>query len=133
MNNAPWILVAVIVAVAIVLIGIAAVPAYRIKQKEFKKTGKYPKGHYLGLGMAIGIALGMPFGAALDIPSLGISFGLPIGLAIGLAWEKKNADKLRPLTKKEEELKKKMLWILVATMALGIAAFAYLALRVRQG
>jgi flagellar basal body-associated protein FliL len=96
----------------------------KVMDEEFKKTGKHPKGHYIGLGMAIGMALGMPIGMALGIPSLGISFGLPLGLAIGIAWEKKNEDKLRPLTEKEEKVRRKIILYLVGALILGVLVFA---------
>jgi hypothetical protein len=116
------------IAVVILIIAVGAIiisgPAREESKKLFEKTGKHPKGYYTNLGMAFGIALGLPIGVAIGMPGIGPALGLPIGLAIGTAWEKKNEDKLRPLTKTEEEVKKKMVLFLIATAVIGLIAFA---------
>lgn len=118
----PWIMV--IIAGLIVVMAIAIIPIARVKQAEYKRTGKHPKGHYVGLGMALGMAIGMPLGVAMDNVALGPGFGLPIGLAIGMALEKKNEDKLRPLTQKEEKMQKVALAWGAGLLLLGVLAGA---------
>jgi hypothetical protein len=57
---------------------------------------KYPKGHFIGLWMSIGIAIfsgvGIPRSIATDIPGLagiGPALGVSIELAIGSSMESK--------------------------------------------
>ena len=116
-------IILIIIFVLIIVVGLISIPAFRLKQRLYKKTGKHPKGHYIGLGMALGIALGMPFGIAMDNPGLGPGFGLPIGLAFGIALEKKNEHKLRPLTKEEKEMQKKLVWFGVGALSIGVVVF----------
>ena len=60
------------------------------------EKNKYPEGHFIAQGMAIGIAigtgLGIPIGVSVGNPGL-FGMGLPIGVAIGYtignSWEKK--------------------------------------------
>jgi hypothetical protein len=40
-----------------------------------------------------------------------------------VAWEKKNEDKLRPLTEKEEEARKKIILYLIGALILGVLVF----------
>jgi uncharacterized membrane protein YfcA len=112
-----------IILILIIVIGIFAIPAIRAKQKEIERTGKYPKGHYMGLGIAMGIPIGLPLGIAIDNIALGPAFGLAIGVAIGGMLEKKHAHELRPLTKKEKEVKQKTMWLLLLTVLAGLVAF----------
>jgi len=113
----PYIML-IILAIIIALL-IIAVPAIRAKQEEIKRTGKYPKGHFIGLGMAFGVAIGMPLGIAIGNIALGPGMGLPLGLVIGMALEEKNKDKIRPLTKKEEEARQKAIAVGLALLVLG--------------
>jgi len=81
----------------------------------------------MGLGMAYGMVLGLPFGIALDNIALGPALGLPMGLAIGAALEKRHQDKLRPLTEKEEKIRRIAVFFGVGLLVLGIAAFFIIA------
>ncbi|MFH1286806.1 MAG: Gmad2 immunoglobulin-like domain-containing protein [Candidatus Magasanikbacteria bacterium] len=110
----------------IIIIGIVSIPAFKIKQEEFKRTGKHPKGHYMSLGIAIGIAIGIPFGIAIGNIALGPALGLPIGVALGASLEKKHEKDLRSMTKKEIDLKKKMMLVLLGLFILGIVVFFFL-------
>ena len=112
MEALPWVMILVFV---LLVGGLAiAIPTARIAREEYKKTGKRPKGYYVGLGLAFGIGIGMPLGPAL---------GLPIGFAIGSALEKKNEDKLRPLTEREIEMKKKSLMLVFGLLIAGMLTF----------
>lgn len=115
--------------IALLLLGVIIVTLVlflskkKVMDEEYRRTGKHPKGHYIGLGMAIGVALGIPIGFVLDMPEMSVTIGVPLGLAIGIAWEEKNKDKLRPLTEKEEEMRRKMVLYLVGTLILGLLVF----------
>jgi flagellar basal body-associated protein FliL len=121
----PWIMI-IVFLLLIVGIGIAFY-AFKANKEAFEKTGKHPKGHYMGIGMAIGIPLGIPIGVALGNVALGPALGIPMGVALGSALEKQHADELRPLTKEEEEKRKKLLWISLGLgtimLALGVTVF----------
>ena len=90
---------------------------------------KYPEGHFIGKGMAIGIAIGagigVPLSSAIGNPGM-ISIGLPIGLVLGLAmgkkWEEKakKEGKIRPLTKKEKSKKKIGLYLGIGALIVGV-------------
>jgi heme/copper-type cytochrome/quinol oxidase subunit 2 len=73
-----------------ILIGIVAIFAVKHRQKEIKKTGKYPEGHWMSRGIAIGIPLGIPIGVAMGNIALGPAIGVVIGVAIGAALKSKN-------------------------------------------
>lgn len=106
----------------------------KTQKKLYDKTGKYPKGHYMGQGMGIGIAIGIPiglaFGISMDNISLGISIGpgigVPIGVAIGTTLEKKHEKQLRPLTKEEEGLRKKAVIGGIVMLLVGLLIFVSL-------
>ena len=72
-----------------ILIGIVALFAVRRRQKEIKKTGKYPEGHWMNRGIAIGICLGIPIGVAIGNIALGSAIGVVMGAAIGAALKSK--------------------------------------------
>jgi hypothetical protein len=114
-----------IIFIIIVLVGIAAIPAFKIKQEEFKRTGKHPKGHYMGLGIALGIPLGIPIGVAMGNISIGPALGVVFGVAIGAALEKKHENELRPLTEKEKELQRRAVLMGAGLLVLGLAAFVF--------
>ena len=73
--------------------------------------------------MTIGIPLGLPFGIIIDNITIGIPIGVAIGSAIGAAWEKKHENELRPLTKEEEDLKRKNLLFLLGFGVIGFIVF----------
>jgi polyferredoxin len=85
---------------------------------------KYPEGHFLAIGMALGIPLGMVFATALENPGF-IGIGLPFGLATGLALEAKykKEGKIRPLTK--EELKARQIWVIAGIVLLVLGIFVF--------
>ena len=73
--------------------------------------------------MTIGIALGIPIGVGMGNIAIGPALGVAIGVAIGTAWEKKHEKELRPLTKKEEALKRRTILLSIGTLILGLIAF----------
>jgi hypothetical protein len=98
--------------------------AFRLKREEYRATGKYPRGHYMGHGLLIGIAIGIPIAIALENIFLGYLVGLVIGTFLGSHLEKKHEHELRPLTQKERNLRKKTIIIFSILFALGMVMFA---------
>ncbi len=99
-----------------------------------KNDKKYPKGHFVGLWMGLGIALftgiGIPLSLALKIPGLigiGPAIGAAVGLALGQSIETKyqKDGKIRPLT--EEEKKKRKIAVIAgfAILILGLVVFIF--------
>lgn len=111
--------------VLVLIIGVLAIVLSKrdITEKENKRTGKYPEGHYMNIGIALGIPIGLPIGIALDNIALGPAFGVAIGVAIGAYLENKHKGELRPLTEEEKERKKKIIYLLLGTLLLGAIAF----------
>jgi len=90
---------------------------------------KYPKGHFVGLWTAIGIAIfsgvGVPLSLAtgnLGLIGIGPAIGVGFGFGIGTAIEKKKAEEglIRPLTEAEEKRQKTTSTVLKALVVLGI-------------
>ena len=73
---------------------------------------RYPRGHFIGLGVAFGIFLGLPIGSALGNVALGPAIGAAVGLASGIVLEKKNNPNPRPLTKEEKRVRKRNVLII---------------------
>ena len=80
---------------------------------------RYPKGHFIGLGVAFGMFLGLPIGSALGNVALGPAIGAAVGIATGIVLEKKNNPNPRPLTKEEKRIRKRNVLIIAG---LGIVA-----------
>lgn len=113
--------VVMIIILVILLAGLVmSYFAFKLKKEEYEATGKYPKGHYMGQGLAIGIAIGIPIAFALDNIFAGYMVGLVIGTILGSRNESKHEHELRPLTPRERELRKKTILIFGALFILGI-------------
>lgn len=115
------------VLIVIIFLAVMSVPAIRLKQELYKKTGKHPIGYYLGYGIAFGMLIGIPMGISVDNIALGPAMGLPLGIAIGAGLEQKYKKELRPLTKEEKDMQKKLLLILLAVGTVSFFAFLYAA------
>ncbi len=106
----------------------------KTKRIEFEKTGKYPKGHYIGIVIAycmpVGILLGIPVGMLFKNFAFGLSFapslGLVFGVALGTYIEKKHEKELRPLSAKELKLNKFGLFIGLGIVVLGVILLSVL-------
>ncbi|MBT3464686.1 hypothetical protein HOD20_05520 [archaeon] len=116
-------IVLIVISVLLVVGFVLAIPAFKLKNEMYKKTGKYPVGHFMSQGIGLGIAIGMPIGMAIGNIAIGPAIGMGIGVAIGKGMEEKNKDKIRPLTKEEKELKKKKMWFLFAILVIGLIFF----------
>jgi hypothetical protein len=93
-----------------------------------KKQKRYPKGHFIGLGIAIGMPMGIPLWLTTGNPGL-IGTGIAIGVAMGMAMEQAYNKNPRPLTAKEKRHRKIAIAagvvLLVAFSILGVIAFLY--------
>jgi len=119
--------IAILIGVVILVIGAFAIYASRETRAEYKRTGKYPKGHYMGIGIAIGMGVGVAIGLAMETIAIGIPIGIAIGTGIGASMEKKHADELRPLTEKEAKARKRAVIvgvsILTGTLLIAVGVF----------
>lgn len=106
-------------------------PKTKKKTQTKEEQKQYPEGHFLGVGIAIGMLIfsgvGVALSTSLDNPGLigiGPAIGVAIGVAIGQAMEDKakKEGKVRPLTPKEKKRQKLLSWI-----GLGIALLAGIA------
>jgi len=84
----------------------------------------YPEGHFLAIGLALGIPFGIVFATILDNPGF-IAMGMPFGLAVGLALEAKykKEGKIRPLT--QEELKAGKIRVIAGIVLLLLGIFVF--------
>ena len=114
------------ILVAIIVYAVLAIPAIKLKKELYKETGKFPKGHYLGLGLTLGLLVGLVVDILVESISLGPAIGVAIGLALGSAWENKKKYKLRDLTSKEQTLKIRMMIVLTVFILLGLAVLFFL-------
>ncbi len=124
MDTFPWVIVAIVILA--LAVGVFAFIANKARKEEFRKTGKHPKGYYQGKGMAIGIPIGMGIGIALENIGVGVAIGVALGTAFGSGWEKKYADKLRPLTEKEKKIKKYKILFIGGLVLIGLIVFILL-------
>ena len=99
---------------------------------ESDKEKLYPKGHFTGMWMGLGIAIfsgiGVPISFITGNPGLigiGPAIGIAIGISIGQGIEKKyeKEGRMRPLNDEEIARKKRMLIVASALLILGIIAF----------
>ena len=88
---------------------------------------RYPKGHFIGLGVAFGMFLGLPIGSALGNMVLGPAFGAAVGIATGIVLEKKNNPNPRPLTKEEKRtrIRNSLIVLGLGSVALVIVTSLY--------
>jgi hypothetical protein len=88
---------------------------------------KYPRGHWTGIGMAIGIPIGTAIFFVADLLTgefgnmffLGPAIGVAIGVSIGAALEKKYEKEIRELTPEEERRRRRLISIGLVVLALG--------------
>ena len=116
-----------VIAVLVVAFGVIAFYAKRESRAETRRTGKYPKGHYVSQGMGIGIALGAGIGLAMGTIAIGIPIGIALGAAIGAGMEKKHAHELRPMTEQEKTSRQRgamlAIGLLIATMLIAVGLY----------
>jgi hypothetical protein len=91
---------------------------------------KYPKGHWMGVGIAVGLPVGVALFFILDLLTgkfgdmffLGPGAGAAIGVSIGAALEKKHEGRIRELTPQEERSRRRMVAAGVVLLAAGAVA-----------
>lgn len=81
----------------------------------------YPRGHFIGIGLATGIPLGMLIGFVLGNIALGPALGLPIGLVFGMSLEKGYNKNPIELSENEKKNRDKFLWLV---FLLGLFVFS---------
>lgn len=113
------------ILIFIIVGGIIFYFSNKLTKKGIKKTGKFPKGHFMAQGIGIGMGLGIPIGLALGNIALGPAIGAAIGVAIGTSLEKKHSGELREPSKEELKLKQYMIYLLTGMLVLGIFIIFY--------
>ena len=94
---------------ALVVVGVGVVLVVLVRNVRTAQgpamAGKYPQGHWMSVGMCIGIALGcipslveLIFDPVAPFVGIGPAMGLGFGVAIGAALEQKHKNEIRPLT-----------------------------------
>jgi hypothetical protein len=120
-------IIAVAVFILIIVMFIVSLKSFKVAREEYKRTGKHPKGYYMGVGLGFGVALGIPLSVALGNISFTLVLGLPLGVVIGAGLEKRYAGELRPLSEREIAVRRRsIVWmfvILTALALLGAVAF----------
>ena len=95
--------------------------------------GKYPQGHWMSIGMCIGIAIGcvpslagILFDEMSSFVAIGPAIGCGLGVAIGSALERKHKDELRPLTEEEQRVRFRMTLVALGAIALLVLSLVVL-------
>ncbi len=133
-----WILFAMIIgALVVIAAGIVLVVWVRnVRTAQGPAmAGKYPQGHWMSVGMCIGIALGcipslvgLLFDNMSSFVAIGPAIGCALGVVIGSDLEQKHKDELRPLTEAEKRIRSR-----VSLVVLGILALLVLSVSVLGG
>ncbi len=123
-----WILFSIGI-VAIVVLGVVMVALVLLRNMRTAQgpavQGKYPQGHWMSIGMCIGIALGcipsfmgLLFDQMAPFVGIGPAIGCGLGVAIGSALEQRHKDELRPLTEAERQTRTRLTVIGLGALAL---------------
>ncbi len=123
-----WILVTIGIAVLVVIgIGMLAFVLARNVRTAQGPTmqGKYPQGHWMSIGICIGIAMGcipslagILFDPMSSFVGIGPAIGCGLGIAIGSTLERRHKDELRPLTEEEQRLRSRLTLVGLGVLAL---------------
>lgn len=103
-----------------------------VRKKIITKT-RYRQGHFMGIGIAIGMLIGFAFaftvGIVFDEMQTFIIFGpgagIAIGISIGTALEAKYNPNPRPPTPEEKKMLKRLVILLSLTALLGLVFFLF--------
>ena len=126
-----FLIVISIIAALLIVIGIGVFLVFNRNLKEADETGRYPEGHWMGVGIGFGLLLGMPLGFFMGIATdniavgiaMGPALGMAIGVAIGSALEKKHRENVRPLTEEEIRMKKRLALVTLKLLIIGLLIF----------
>ncbi len=133
-----WILFSIGI-VTLVVLGVVIVAFVLLRNMRTAQgpavQGKYPQGHWMSIGMCIGIALGcipsfmgLLFDQMAPFVGIGPAIGCGLGGAIGSALEQSHKDELRPLTEAERQTRTRL-----TVIGLGVLALLVLSLFVLGG
>ncbi len=133
-----WILFSIGI-VTLVVLGVVIVAFVLLRNMRTAQgpavQGKYPQGHWMSIGMCIGIALGcipsfmgLLFDQMAPFVGIGPAIGCGLGVAIGSALEQSHKDELRPLTETERQTRTRL-----TVIGLGVLALLVLSLFVLGG
>lgn len=81
---------------------------------------RYPKNHFMAVGMAVGIPLGIPMGLLLDMIVIGPLIGVALGAGIGVYLEKKYNPNPLQISVEDDRQRKKVILALAAFFLLGL-------------
>ena len=123
-----WILFAITIG-ALVVVGVGVILFVLVRNvraaQDPTTQGKYPQGHWMSIGMCIGIAMGsipslvgILFDDMSSFVAIGPAIGCGLGVAIGSALERKHKDELRPLTEEEQRVRFRLTLIGLGALAL---------------
>jgi len=118
--------------VAVLLLGALGIVALVVaaRRRPDAEPGQYPKGHFVSLGISMGIAIGSGVGVALGLAlqtialgfAIGPAIGVALGAAIGTEWERRNQDKIRPLTANVIRVRRMTVIVGAVILAVGLGA-----------
>ncbi|WP_135611153.1 hypothetical protein [Methanococcoides sp. AM1] len=116
--------ISVLVLLTVIMLGIGVKKNSDVDQSSVI----YPKGYWLGRGIALGLLLGVPLGLGAGILTgnlglgiaLGPVFGMGFGSAIGSIFEKKHKNHIRELTEEEKRLQRTLLVFTISFLILGV-------------
>jgi len=103
-----------------------------MKDQTNEKQKTYPKGHFVGMWIGIGISMFAGFGIVLSVVTgnhgligIGPAIGVGVGAAIGTSIEKKHEKEGRIRPKNNEEMKRQSIatYIGLALVIIGIVLF----------
>lgn len=123
-----WIQFAILIG-ALVVVGIGIVMFVLLRNVRTAQgptmQGKYPQGHWMSIGMCIGIAIGcvpslagILFDEMSSFVAIGPAIGCGVGIAIGSALESKHKNEVRPLTEDEQRVRFRLTLVGLAALAL---------------
>lgn len=117
-------------SLAVLVLIVAVILSIGVKKNNDDEKGSvmYPKGYWLGRGIALGILLGVPLGIVLGVATgniglgitLGPAMGLGLGSAIGSVLEKKHKNNIRPLTEEEKRVQRMLVVFTISFLVLGV-------------
>lgn len=127
-----WILLGIAIAVgAVVGIGMIVFVLLRnVRTAQGPESqGKYPQGHWMSVGMCIGIVIGcvpslagILFDPMSSFVAIGPAMGCGLGVALGAALERKHKDEIRPLTEEEKRTRSRMMFVGLGALALLVVS-----------
>ena len=123
-----WILFAIIIG-AMVVVGASMLMFVLLRNARTAQgptmQNKYPQGHWMSVGMCIGIAMGcvpslagILFDQMSSFVAFGPAIGCGLGVAIGSALEHKHKDELRPPTEQEQRVRFRLTLVGLGALAL---------------